>query len=155
MPSFLATSIYSLGQTDAAPSCPTISISGPAGIIPPNGVARYTATVDTKEKKLDLKYFWTAAAGNIVSGQGRASIEVNQPELGNIVTVEITGLPNRCPDTASESYVIDLPPQPVKLAQFSVAMFAGDKLEMDRIAQAMSDHPNNQLYVIRFQKRHA
>ncbi len=51
--------------------------------------ARYTATIDTKGRQFDLKYFWNVSAGVIVSGQGTTSIEVVQTEPeSQIVAVE-------------------------------------------------------------------
>lgn len=110
-------SILSIAQTDPAPSCPTISISGPTGIVQPNVAARYTASVDTKGQQFDLKYFWNVTAGKITGGQGTASIEVVQTEReSQTVVVEINGLPRRCPDTESLSFSIAPQPEPVNEA---------------------------------------
>jgi hypothetical protein len=72
--------IASFAQTNTNPPCPTISVTGPAGIVSPGDVARYTVNVDDKGQKLNLEYVWSVSAGSIISGQGTPNIEVKQPE---------------------------------------------------------------------------
>ena len=154
----LAAGISSSAQTSSDSSCPVIQVFGPAGIIPPNEVASYRAEVDTKGQQLDLKYFWSVSAGKIISGQGTLNIEVRQPENASLtVTVEVNGVPEGCPIRASETGLITdhLPPQPVKLAQFDKTKFLGDKVELNKIVQIMSDHPNDQIYIILAYKKGA
>ena len=144
----LVISIFSFAQAIPDPSCPSISVNGPAGIVEPDEVARYTATVDTKGQKLDLKYVWSVSVGKILSGQGTLTIEVRQPEHDSLtVTIEVKGVPEGCPISASETASIDFAPDPIKLAQFDGATFATNSVDLDKIVRAMKDNPNNQLYV--------
>lgn len=142
-------SILSFAQTNPAPSCPTISILGPAGGVQTKVASRFTVAIDTKGQQFDLKYFWDVTAGKITGGQGTTSIEVVQTEpQGQTVVVEIKGLPRRCPDTASLSFSIDPLPEPAKLAQFAGSMLSGDKVELNEAVRAINGKPNDQLYII-------
>ena len=144
----LASCLSSFAQTSPDPSCPSIQVFGPAGIVQPNDIARYTAKVDAKGQKLDLTYLWSVSAGKVISGQGILGIEVRWPKRDSItVTIEVKGVPDGCPIRASETASIDFPPEPIKLAQFNGATFVGDKLELNKIVRTMNDNPNNQLYV--------
>jgi PKD-like domain len=144
----LGLSVLSFAQPNPAPSCPAFSISESDVIIRLNTPVRFTVKIDTKGRQFDLKYFWNVTSGTIVSGQGTTSIEVVQTEPENqTIALEIKGLPSRCPDTEFLSRVIEYGPEPIKLAQFIGAKFTGDKVELSKIALAMSDNPNNQLYV--------
>ncbi|MGB7209405.1 MAG: hypothetical protein WBD27_12140 [Pyrinomonadaceae bacterium] len=144
----LASCLSSFAQTSPDPSCPSIQVFGPAGIVHPNDIARYTAKVDAKGQKLDLTYLWSVSAGKVISGQGTLGIEVRWPKRDSItVTIEVKGVPDGCPIRASETASIDFPPEPIKLAQFNGATFVGDKLELNKIVRTMNDNPNNQLYV--------
>jgi hypothetical protein len=56
--------------------------------------------------KTDVTYNWTISAGTIISGQGTARILVNTKEASGMfitATVEIKGLPAKCPNVASAS----------------------------------------------------
>jgi len=96
--------------------CPTIDISGPSGVIPVGGSARYTVQVSPVDASLQLTYRWSLSAGEIRSGQGTRELEIIQPTGIPTVNVEIEGLPNDCPNTASETYCVLPPPATEKLA---------------------------------------
>ncbi len=145
----LALSIASFAQTDPDPNCPTISVDGPAGVVSPGDIARYTVNVDDKGRKQNLEYLWSVSAGEIISGQGTPGIEVRQPENARLtVTVKVNGVPEGCPNISSEtSSGCDGLPISVKLAQFDGATFIGNKLDLDKIVREMDDSPNDQLYI--------
>src|SRR5687768_10037984 len=145
----LAVGSLCVAQDPQSASCPMISVTGPAGIVARNHIATYTASVGIDEnQKQNLKYIWSTSTGEIVSGQGTASIEVRQPVDQSIVaTVEIGGLPAGCPNSASE-VSIGLPsPVAVKIGQFSGTDLKSHELDLNEVVQMMNDHPNNQLYV--------
>lgn len=134
----LAVSISSYAQTSPDYSCPVIQVFGPAGIIPPNEVASYRAEVDTKGQQLDLKYFWSVSAGKIISGQGTLNIEVRQPENASLtVTVEVNGVPEGCPNTASENSFGDPTPTAILVDESSVASDRINKRGLDKLVEEL------------------
>ena len=92
----LAATIAS-AQTD----CPTIKVTGPAGI-PENGAlipfhARATGKVSS-----GITYKWSVSTGKVAEGQGtdRAKFDVGWPTTAQVTaTVEVRGLPEGCPNT--------------------------------------------------------
>ena len=85
--------------------CPTLSISGPAGIPKPGEGMGFKAGV----KGFDGTpgYSWTASGGEIVEGQGTGSIKVTFDEYKSVtVTLRVTGFPEGCPNSASEMVAI-------------------------------------------------
>jgi len=107
----------------AKADCPTLIVRGPSGNKPKDKPARYTAVVDANGKVLNLEYEWAATARGeertpIVSGQGTAEVEVFMTGLEPTVMVKVRGFPIGCPNTASETLIIDLTPQASILDQF-------------------------------------
>jgi hypothetical protein len=101
--------IAAFGQTEKTP-CPKISVAGPSGIIDPTSgdPATYTASVENSEN-LQIEYFWETTSGKIISGQGTSTIQLLVGETGSsnvAVTVKIKGLPEHCPNEATETQVI-------------------------------------------------
>lgn len=131
------------------PQCPTISVEEPAGLSRPGESSSFSVTVKPTESKLTYK--WSVSSGVIISGQGTPSIQVRFDEAHEpspTATVEIGGLPEECPKTASESTSIDRPPQPTKLDTFSLSLNSGDDGRLKSIARALSNEPTAQLYVL-------
>jgi hypothetical protein len=136
-------------QGEVPADCPTISVIGPAGIPRPNEVMRYTAKVDTKGHEFAIQYFWTVSAGTIISGQGTTSIEVKPPENKSLtVTVEIKGLPDSCPATASETGIGDPSPEAIRIGVLFSLVSAESEKKLKEFASQVIKNPNNQAYVI-------
>ena len=81
MKSFFASTILVLtfcvgtfAQTNEPLPCPTVDLTGPAGIVMPNEAIHYSVTVDKKGKDLKLEYIWSVRNGEIVEGQGSRAI---------------------------------------------------------------------------------
>ena len=106
---FLLASVIS-AQSDDSSVCPNISVQGPAGVIRTGETASYSFQIDIKGLHLDPQYVWSVSAGQILNGQGTTSIDVRQLGEALTVTVKVKGLPSNCPDTASETAIIDPPP---------------------------------------------
>ncbi len=70
-------------------ACPTITVSGPAGITAPGNTMTFTANVSGGES---VTYDWRVTAGTIESGQGTPSITVRttQDMAGTNVTATVT-----------------------------------------------------------------
>lgn len=138
-----------LAQTNENMPCPTLSVTGPPGIVEPNDSAIYTANVDTKGKELKIEYVWSINAGEILQGQGTNIIKVKQPEFYSlVVTVEVKGFPKECPNIASESSTYDPPPVAKKIGEFLIPFSKIESLKNDKLIRAIQDDSTAQLYII-------
>jgi len=140
-----------LAQEKQAPECPAIAISEPAG--PPNPGEPWVFTSVIKGKiPSGLVYRWYAPRGSIVNGQGKPIVKVGwDPQNPSSVSVvlELIGLPDGCPNTASESIVVDYW-QAILIDEFSVRL---SKIEKERFKNAVDEqknNPSNQLHIIEY-----
>jgi hypothetical protein len=135
-------------QDQTGSNCPTVSVTGPSGVIPAGEISTYKASIDRKGKVLKLEYVWSVSSGNIVAGQGTSRIEVRESNGSCITaTVEIKGFPESCPSTASEFACGDPAPQPTKLDEF-VGSLA--KVRTERFIEAFNkakDDSYAQVYI--------
>jgi hypothetical protein len=92
-----------VGISHSLAQCPTITVTGPAGVTRQGDTMTFRVEVD----RSDLTFSWTVNDGTITKGQGTSSIEVttNAPTAGSNITatVEVQGLPLDCTRVASES----------------------------------------------------
>ena len=137
------------GQANTSPQCPTISVFGPVGVVDAGKVATYTARIDQKGKQLELQYKWTVNPGKIINGQGTTAIEVIQTEnVTFTATIEVSGLPSECANTVSETSIVDLIPQAVKLDELSGPLTQFSDNPFNRIVQRAKADPTAKLYII-------
>jgi len=89
-------------------SCPIIDVISPAGVVEPTEPVSFIAEVGKETEKFNIEYIWTVKGGKILEGQGTKSIKALMDECGDTLTatLEIKGLPQTCPFTASETYAI-------------------------------------------------
>lgn len=133
--------------------CPTLSVSGPAGITAPNGEMTFTANLSGGTQDAPT-YNWTVSAGEIISGQGTPSITVRAPgQDGNVTaTVDIGGLcAANCPSTASETAPVtttEVPSRPVD--EFGAATDDDVKARVDNFFIELNNDPNAQGYIINY-----
>lgn len=146
--------ILALGSVvaqESRPDCPAISVTGPAGIVQPGEEASFIADTDEASKKYDLKYQWSTSIGEIVSGQGTSSIRVKWPGGDTLTaTVEIKGLPDGCPVTASESVVWCAPPVPVLVDEFGKVSKNDIDERFRRFYAELSNNSGSQGYIINY-----
>ncbi len=147
----LAVCAATFAQINETSPCPTINLSGPAGI-PISG--------ETINFKVDLienggnpvNYYWTVSGGTIIEGQGTTVISVatNSDVGGKVLsaTIEINGLPANRKNTASEkvqfSYNDVLP---VAVDDYGRMPFRDEKLRLDNVAFELK---NNKDYIAHF-----
>jgi hypothetical protein len=136
-----------VGQSAKSSECPTISVTGPAGIIKKGEIAYYTANIGATKENYNLELIWGIESGTIISGQGTTRIGVANVERPQTVTLEVKGLPIGCPAKASEFGSWCPAPQAEKLDQFSEPPDQIDKIRIEGIAAAISNNPNAQLYI--------
>jgi len=143
----LLSSTFAIGQDTPPEKCPSVSVTGPAGIVNVGELATYTVTVSNVEQ-YSLDYFWSTTAGRIKDGQGTNSIKVIQPNADLTVTVDIRGLPDGCPTSASEMQACGLrAPDPIKFYELQPNKIFGGAAAK-QVAAEMLENPNNQLYIL-------
>lgn len=137
-------------------ACPTISVSGPAGITSPGGSMTFTANVSGGSQDAALTYNWTVSDGTISSGQGTPSITVDVPATmsgGNITaTLNVGGLdPScNCPTSASETAGVGEKPTPNMVDEFGKATDDDVKARVDNFYIQLNNNPNAQGYIINY-----
>lgn len=138
-----------LGQVS---NCPNILVLGPAGFPSLEEPMRYTVQIEPPEKAVGLSYLWKVITRNgergMVRGQGSQQIAVPFTEDHLTVTVDVKGLPDGCPSTASETMHVDLAPQPVKLAEIAGSPSSGLKLKLPDIYRQIADNSSARLVAI-------
>jgi hypothetical protein len=134
-------------------ACPTISVTGPAGVTTIGDTMTFTANVTGGP---DVTYNWTVSAGTIESGQGTPSIVVRTSVANansNITaTVTIGGLDPRCncPSTASESGPVAGILESILIDEFGRLPADDIRGRLDNFFQELSNNPNNQGYIINY-----
>src|SRR4030095_4490900 len=139
-------STFSVAQDTPTANCPTLSVTGPAGLVDVGELASYTAAVSNAER-YSIEYVWSVSAGRIKDGQGTNSIRVIQPSTRLTATVEVKGLPAGCPSTAGNVSISDPPPEPMKIFELQPNKIL-DRTAAMQVATALLENPSNQLYIL-------
>jgi hypothetical protein len=146
----LASAVDVRAQSDK-PDCPTISVTGPAGILQPGDLATFTVQIDNPQKFGHLEYEWTVEGGELVEGQGTDKIQVRFSDVHAKLTasLRIRGLPEGCANTASEIYQLAcILPVPVLLDEFGRLANDAIRTRLTKLFAVLEENPNNQGYVI-------
>jgi hypothetical protein len=136
-------------------SCPSLSVSGPAGITAPGSPMTFTANVSGGTQDATLTYNWTVSAGTIDSGQGTPSITVMAPSDGTTnvtATVTLGGLdPNcNCPATASETAGVAPKPEASLVNEFGNIPADEVRAQLDAFFADLQSNPDAQGYIINY-----
>lgn len=137
-----------------AGECPTVYVTGPAGITAPGEIYWFEATVKGRDGET-FEYDWVVSIGKITERVGKTRIGVlatrEMAGLSVTATVRVKGLPDGCENVASESSgICDCSPEPVLLDEFSIAI---SKLNLPSLGAAvveLEDSRNSQLYIIEY-----
>ncbi len=135
--------------------CPTLSVSGPAGITSPGGTMTFTANVSGGSQE-SVTYDWTVSAGEITSGQGTPSITVAVPtEMagGNITaTVKLGGIDPNCGCTTEASETAPVAPKATAELVDEFGPLSNDdvRARVDNFFIQLQNNPNAQGYVINY-----
>lgn len=101
--------LMAFGQANQ-PSCPQLMVSGPGSPFDfdSDEPVTYIANIRNLPENSEIKYFWTATMGEIVEGQGTWMIKLDLRNTNRTptVTVKVTGLPENCPNSFSETLVV-------------------------------------------------
>jgi hypothetical protein len=136
-------------------NCPSLTVTGPAGITAPGGSMTFVANVSGGSQDQQITYNWTVSAGTISSGQGTPSITVQAPSDGSVsnitATVEIGGLdPScNCPKNASETAGVAPPVTPKEVDTFGSLKADDVKARIQNFyTSQLANDPNAQGYII-------
>lgn len=143
--------VAAFAQTDKIPLCPSISVTGPAGVPKPDEPIVFTEILSKEADKFNLQYNWTVVGGKIIEGQGSLSVKAIHKEAGRnlTLTVEVNGLPEECARTASEtSSAPCLPPTLQLLDEFSISESRIDKARVDSFLVNLQNDPSAAGYII-------
>ena len=132
--------------------CPTVSVTGPAGITDQGGAMTFTANVSGGTAQ-NITYNWAVSAGTIASGQGTPSITVTAPtDATNVEATVTVGLDVDCdcPKTASANGPVKAPEGPVLVDEFGKLPNDDIRGRLDAFFAELSNNPNNQGYIINY-----
>ncbi len=137
-------------------ACPTLSVTGPAGITAPGATMTFTANVSGGSQS-DITYNWTVSSGTITAGQGTPAITVaTTPEMAGTnvtATVDIggAGLCESCLKNASETGSIDnTTPQTKQVDDFGKLTNDEVKARVDNFYIELNNNPTAQGYIITY-----
>lgn len=148
-----AVAAFAAAQTKSEPSpseCPSISITAPAGVPNPNEPLYYFLDIKG-ELPEGAEIVWTTSSGQILTGQGTNKIGIYNAEDTELkVSVEISGLPKQCPNTASEqaNWVIDLTSR--QLVEIDNEGFRLDKDAVKSAIETAQENPDDFLFFIQY-----
>jgi hypothetical protein len=132
----------------AAKKCPTIMVTGPAGVSMPYDPMTFTATL-TGDIPKEPTYRWEVTGGAIIGGQSTSELKAHYIDRWKFTaTVIVRGLPPGCPTKASETLHMSGPePEPEHLGAINNATFTIDKTLLERIGESLTSNESSQLYV--------
>jgi len=147
--------VVTFPQTNETSPCPTINLSGPAGIPDADEPIVFTAALSKGAEKFNLKYVWTVSTGEIIEGQGTLALKVLQKDLYETLTasLEIIGLSKQCVSTVSETVSICRPLNFVQVDEFSIPAFRIEKARLDNLRTELNNNPNATAYIIEHFKK--
>lgn len=136
--------------------CPTVDVTGPAGITRPGESMTFTANVSGGSAG-DVTYTWTVSAGSISNGQGSPVITVDTTGLpgGSNVTATVTiGGSNLCADcgtlTDSETAGIQPTPEARLITTINAAVPDVIKAQLEGLRTELGNDPNARGYIINY-----
>lgn len=137
-------------QSQQSTDCPTITVSGPVGIVDPDPF-KFSAKVEGKLPH-KVKYEWTVSTGQIIDGQGTSAITVVHPDPNQTLTatVEISPLPKGCIGHASESTAPIDRPTPFLIDEVEQPITKLSEQVLRTAAQEQKNNPNSNLYIIAY-----
>ena len=135
-------------------SCPTLGVTGPAGVTAPGETMTFTANVSGGSGEA-VTYNWDVSSGTIVEGQGTPVIKVaTTPEMagGNVTaTVTIGGICQDCTDNKrSETGSIASIPVNQEIDDFGKEPNDQIKSRLDNFFTVLQNNPSAQGFVINY-----
>jgi hypothetical protein len=132
--------------------CPTITVTGPAGIWQPGESITFSASVEPSDLR-NFTFHWTVEDGKLIDGQGNSVIKVKTPDglyQRITATVIVSGLPANCPTTASEVGQYNIDPTYILLDERSTPPKEINKASLEILAKRLADFPADYGYIIEY-----
>lgn len=137
-------------------SCPSVSVTGPAGITQPGEVMTFTANLNGGSGS-DYTYTWKVSQGDIIEGQGSPVIRVQTSEgmAGQNITAMVT-IGNTCANgscgevSAMETGGIATPPISDERDRFRNLKDDDVKARIQNFYIELNNNPNAQGYIINY-----
>lgn len=143
----LTLALTAAAQKNPPAGCPTIIVTGPAGI-PDEGALIPFYVELMGNAPTGISYRWSVSTGKVVDGQGtdKAKFDVNWPTGARVTaTVEVLGLPSGCPNSASDTLAVAIDPGPIYVSS------SGEPLEyaksVNQLIEELEEYPNSQGYI--------
>jgi hypothetical protein len=147
-------------QTNKTSLCPTISVTGPAGIFEPGETITFIVSLNREADKINLKYNWTVSGGEITEGQRTQAVKVLVPktstEISIMAMVEVQNLPRECGTTitASETVAMIICRVQRQVDEFSMSVSQIDKARLDNLLHELQNDPVAIAYIFeRFERK--
>lgn len=127
--------------------CPTITVASPTWGQRGKPM-EFLVVVDKQAEKYNIEYLWSVSSGKIVSGQGSKMITVISNKIDYLTAaVEIKGLPETCPKSASESYIHETF-SPIKVDEFDNFGGSGTKSRIDNFFIVLLDNKETEGVIV-------
>lgn len=133
-------------------TCPTMSLTSNPAIVSAGEIISYTVHLSEEAKQYKIKYVWAVDEGEIISGQGTPNVRIKTILDSLNVTVEIQGMPQNCPNTVGEGFVIDRP-HSIVIDEFSISVTRIDKARLDYLASHLINDPNFTGYIFEYYEK--
>lgn len=135
-------------------ACPTLSVTGPAGVTNPGDTMTFTANTSGGSAQ-NITYNWTVSSGTITAGQGTQSITVATDASmagGNVEATVNIGLDVDCGCDKTESASAPVAPKPDVVLVDEFGKLPNDEIRgrLDTFFAELSNNPNNQGYIINY-----
>lgn len=143
-------------RAHAQSSCPviTVSMASPDPFSP----LKFKAHVSGVEPTAKLTFNWSVSTGEITGGQGSELITVDLKRTTRqilSVNVVVNGMPDGCPNEASEPFRVIDGPVAIKKEEYSRISFTDEKARLLRFARELRKYPGAGAYLVSYTRRGA
>ncbi len=148
---FLPCSV-SVRAQDKKPECPSITVTGPAGITQQGEKFRFSGAVEGNLPR-NVAFEWAVSGGKIVDGQGTLNIKVDadwKDGASVTATLEVIGLPEGCPTSDSETAGATGGLEAVFIEEFGKRPKADIEARLRKFFVELANNPNSQGYIVNY-----
>jgi hypothetical protein len=142
---------HGVAAAPRARECPRVAVSCP-DILIPGAPATFTVSIDNAPADAKLAYNWVISAGTIGAGQGTSSITVDTTDIPYTqpltATVDVSGLPETCPDSASCSTSIYRHIDYHKTDEYGNIRWSDEKARLDNLGIELQNDPAAVGYIV-------
>lgn len=151
---FLLFKALAFGQEGELSKCPTISVTGPAGIVQPGNQFVFSGDLEGTIPKY-LTYVWEVSVGKITNGQGTLRISVApdwRSDVGKtmVATLKVVGLPEGCPNSDYGSAAVLDEPRVVLFDEFGKRPTADIEVRFRKFVAELVSNPKDYGYIVNY-----